>query len=146
MIGRISATKGSQMNFLSRFRILTKILLIIILMAGIASAVAYIGISSLSSLNDKAENMTAAAERSLLAARANQNVSALNRAEFRSALDPREENRTAARRVIEDNLKQFDERFELIGKTPDERSRAMLPGVKEAFASYKTHLDKTLRL
>jgi methyl-accepting chemotaxis protein len=134
------------MDFLARFRILTKIISIIMLMAGIAAAVAYLGISSLASLNDKADNMTAAAERSLLAARANQNVIALNRAEFRSALDPREENRTAARKVIEDNLKQFDERIELVSKTPDEQARAMLPGVKEAFVSYRSNLEKTLRL
>jgi methyl-accepting chemotaxis protein len=134
------------MNFLARFRILTKILSIIILMAGIASAVAYIGISSLSSLNEKAENMTAAAERSLLAARANQNVLALNRAEFRSALDPGVENRTAARKVIEENLRQFDERIEQVGKTPDEQARGMMPAVKEAFAAYQKEMEKTLKL
>jgi methyl-accepting chemotaxis protein len=68
------------MNFLARFRILTKILSIIVLMGGIAATVAYLGISSLGSLNDKADNMSAAAKRSLAAARANQNVLALNRA------------------------------------------------------------------
>ena len=134
------------MNFLARFRILTKILSIILLMAAIAATVAWLGISSLSSLNDKAENMTAAAGRALLAARANQNVLALNRAEFRSALDPREENRTAARKVIEENLKQFGERIEMVGKTLDEQAQAMLPGVKEAFATYEKNMEKTLRL
>ena len=91
------------MSFLARFRILTKILSIIILMAGIAVGVAWIGISSLGSLNDKADNMSAAAQQSLLAARANQNVLALNRAEFRSALDPRSDNRTAPSMPIAPN-------------------------------------------
>jgi methyl-accepting chemotaxis protein len=134
------------MNFLARFRILTKILSIIILMAGIAATVAYIGISSLSSLNDKADNMGAAAKRSLVAARANQNVLALNRAEFRSALDPRDENRNAARKVIEENLKQFEERIEQVGKTRGEQARAMMPAVKEAFSAYQKEMEKTLRL
>jgi methyl-accepting chemotaxis protein len=134
------------MNFLARFRILTKILSIIVLMAGIAATVAYLGISSLSSLNDKADNMSAAAKRSLTAARANQNVLALNRAEFRSALDPGDENRNAARKVIEENLKQFDERIEQIGKTEDVQARAMMPAVKEAFAFYQMEMEKTLKL
>src|SRR3954471_23438722 len=134
------------MNFLARFRILTKILSIIVLMAGIAAGVAWIGISSLSSLNDKADNMSAAAKRALTAARANQNVLALNRAEFRSALDPRGDNRTAARQVIEENLKLFNERIEEVGKTRDEQARAMMPAVKETFAAYQKEMEKTLRL
>jgi methyl-accepting chemotaxis protein len=134
------------MNFLARFRILTKILSIIILMAGIAAGVAWIGISSLSSLNDKADNMSVAAKRALTAARANQNVLALNRAEFRSALDPRGDNRTAARQVIEENLKLFNERIEEVGKTRDEQARAMMPAVKETFAAYQKEMEKTLRL
>jgi methyl-accepting chemotaxis protein len=134
------------MNFLARFRILTKILSIIILMAGIAATVAYLGISSLSSLNDKADNMSAAAQRALEAARANQNVLALNRAEFRSALDPRDENRNAARKIIEENLKLFNERIEQVGKTRDDRARTMMPAVKEAFAAYQKEMENTLRL
>jgi methyl-accepting chemotaxis protein len=134
------------MNFLARLRILTKILSIIVLMGGIAATVAYLGISSLGSLNDKANNMSAAAKRLLAAARANQNVLALNRAEFRSALDPRDENRNAARKVIEENLMQFEERIEQVGKTRDEQARAMIPAVKEAFAAYQKEMEKTLRL
>jgi methyl-accepting chemotaxis protein len=134
------------MDFLARFRVLTKILSIIILMATIAAGVAWIGISSLGSLNDKADNMSAAAKRALEAARANQNVLALNRAEFRSALDPRTDNRTAARRVIEENLKLFDERIEQVSRTRDDQARAMIPAVKEAFAGYQKEMQKTLRL
>src|ERR1043165_8886698 len=109
------------MAFLARFRILTKILSIIVLMGGIAAGVAWIGINSLSSLNEKADAMSAASKRALTAARANQNVLALNRAEFRSALDPRVDNRVAARQVIEENLKLFNERIEEVSKTRDEQ-------------------------
>jgi methyl-accepting chemotaxis protein len=134
------------MNFLAHFRILTKILAIIILMAGIAAGVAWIGIRSLSSLNDKAENMSTAAKRALTAARANQNVLALNRAEFRSALDPRVDNRTAARQVIEENLKQFNERIEQVSQTRDDQARAMMPGVRQAYEAYQKDMQKTLGL
>ena len=125
------------MNFLARFRILTKILAIVIFMAGLASAIAYVGTSSLQSLNDNAGKMTEASKRELLAARANQNVIALNRAEFRSALDPRTENRAAARKIIDDNLKLIEERIAELAKTPDDRARALMPDVTVAYAAYR---------
>jgi methyl-accepting chemotaxis protein len=88
--------------------------------------------------------MSVAANRALLAARANQNVLALNRAEFRSALDPSDENRLAAREVIETQLKQYHERFDEVSRTPDEKAQALLPATREAFDVYKTQLDATL--
>ncbi|TPQ34486.1 methyl-accepting chemotaxis protein [Bradyrhizobium guangdongense] len=132
------------MHFLGRFRILPKILGIVALLCVIASSIAYIGVSALSDLSSKAEIMSTAAQRALLAARANQNVIALNRAEFRSALDPRDDNRLAARQVIEEQLKQYQERFEKVSQTVDEQAKAMLPAVREAFAAYRTQLDATL--
>jgi methyl-accepting chemotaxis protein len=132
------------MHFLGRFRILTKVLAIVVLLSGVGAIIAYLGISALGQLSEKADVMAAAARRSLLAARANQNVLALNRAEFRSALDPRDENRLAAREVIATQLKQYQERFEEVSNTPDEQAKAMLPAVRESFAAYKTQLDATL--
>jgi methyl-accepting chemotaxis protein len=134
------------MSFLSRFRILTKILTIIIFMAAIASTIAFVGTTALKTLNENADNMGAAARRSLEAARANQNVLAMNRAEFRSALDPRPENRSAARKVIEDSVKQFEQRIEEVGKSRDEKARAMMPEVKTAYAAYQKEMENTLRL
>ena len=81
------------MSFLARFRILTKILAIVVVMAAVAAGISFLGIHALASLNDGADNMKFAAQRALDAARANQNVIALNRAEFRVALDPTAENR-----------------------------------------------------
>jgi methyl-accepting chemotaxis protein len=134
------------MSFLSRFRILTKILTIIIFMAAVAGAIAFVGSAALKTLNENADNMGAAARRSLEAARANQNVLAMNRAEFRSALDPRSENRSAARKVIEDSVKQFEQRIEEVGKSRDEKARALMPEVKTAYAAYQKEMANTLRL
>jgi len=134
------------MHFLGRFRILTKILGIVALLCTIAASIAYIGVSALAELNAKADAMSSAARRALLAARANQNVIALNRAEFRSALDPRDQNRLAAREIIDTQLKQYHERFEQVTGTRDEQAQAMLPAVREAFAAYKSQLDTTLMI
>jgi methyl-accepting chemotaxis protein len=114
------------------------------MLSGIAGMMAYFGISALADLSEKADLMSSAASRALVAARANQNVIALNRAEFRSALDPRDENRIAAREVIDAQLKQYQERIDEIAKTKDDKAKAMLPDVREAFAAYKSQLDMTL--
>src|SRR6185312_1922556 len=132
------------MHFLGRFRILSKILGIVLLLCGIGAAIAWIGGSALSELSEKADVMSTAAKRALLAARANQNVIALNRAEFRSALDPRDDNRLAARDVINAQLKQYQERFDEVSQTPDEKAKTLLPGVREAFSAYKSQMDTTL--
>ena len=134
------------MSFLSRFRILTKILAIILLMAALAASITFVGTVALRSLNENADNMGAAARRSLLAARASQNVLAMNRGEFRSALDPRAENRSAARNLIEENVATFQERIAELEKSPDQKARAMMSDVKAAFGVYRTSLDNTLRL
>ncbi|WP_022724529.1 HAMP domain-containing protein, partial [Rhodopseudomonas sp. B29] len=132
------------MKFLGRFRILTKILAIVLLLSGITATIAWMGISALSDLSGKADVMSIASQRALMAARANQDVLALNRAEFRSALDPTDENRLAAREVIQTQLKQFDERFGGAAETVDDKAKAMIPQVRQAFAAYKQQLDRTL--
>jgi methyl-accepting chemotaxis protein len=134
------------MSFLARFRILTKILAIVMLMAVVAASIGWLGIHALASMNDGAELMKAAADRALNAARANQNVIALNRAEFRVALDPSAENRAEVRKVIDEQLKLYEAGIEVVSKTVVEKAKALLPTVNEAMADYKRHMQDTLRI
>jgi methyl-accepting chemotaxis protein len=129
---------------LARVRILPKILAIVGLLSAIAITLAWLGVSALGQLNAKAEVIANVSKRALLAARMNQNVIALNRAEFRSALDPRDDNRLAARKVIEEQLAQYQERFAEVAKTPDAKAKALLPAADEAFAAYRSQLQATL--
>ncbi len=99
------------MPFLARFHVLTKILAVIVMMAGIAAGLSWLGIHALSSLNNGAGIMSTSAKRALDAARANQNVVAINRAEFSVALDPRPENRAIARKIIDEESRTFHERW-----------------------------------
>jgi len=133
------------MSFLSHFRILTKILAVVMLLSVVAAGITWYAVNALGALNDGAGSMATAALRSLDAARMNQNVLALNRAEFRAALDPRVENRAEAHTVVVEQLKEFAERFEEVGKTSDDLARNMFPAVKEAFAAYKLDLDESFR-
>jgi methyl-accepting chemotaxis protein len=133
------------MSFLSNFRVLTKVLAIICVLSLITGIMAWLGISSLHSVSERSDIMARSAERALLATRANNNVVTLNRAEFRSALDPRDENRLAARAVIDEQLKQLEERLAEVSKTTDEKMQALLPAVRSALAAYQSQMKQTLQ-
>jgi methyl-accepting chemotaxis protein len=134
------------MTFLARFRILTKILAIVLLMAAVAGVISWLGISALNTLNAGADNMNRAAKRALLAARAAQDVIGLNRSEYRIALDPRSENRAEVRRAIDEQMKNLMGRLDDIGQTRDERAKALLPPIKDAWSLYRQGMEATLRL
>jgi methyl-accepting chemotaxis protein len=134
------------MSLLARFKIITKMLAVILLLAAVAIGTSWIGIHAMASLNAGADNMSAAALRALEAARANQSVMALNRSEFRVALDPSPENRSTVHDLIDAQMKQFDDRLADVSKTQDEQAKTLLPAVKEAMADYQRDLQKTLAL
>ena len=134
------------MSFLSRFRVLTKILAIVLLMAAVAGAISWVAVGALETVAEGAANMKAAASRALVAARANQSVIALNRAEFRAALDPRQDNREATLKVIEEQRKQFAERLEEVAKTKDDQARAMIPDVRSLYDEYVKGMEETFRV
>jgi len=134
------------MSVLARFKIITKILAVIILLAATATVISWLGIHAMASLNTGADNMNFAAQRALEAARANQSVIALNRAEFRLALDPGTENRAAVHGLIEEQMKLFNERLADLSKTRDQQAISMLPAIKTAMADYQRDLQNTLAL
>jgi methyl-accepting chemotaxis protein len=131
--------------FLDKFRVLTKVLAIICVLSLITGIMAWLGISSLHSVSERSGTMARSAERALLATRANNNVVAMNRAEFRSALDPRDENRLAARAVIDEQVKQLEERLAEVSKTVDEKTQALLPAVRSALSAYQSQMKQTLQ-
>lgn len=132
------------MHFLGRFRILTKLLAIVIVLSAMMASGASIAIWALSTQNDNAEKMALAAKRSLFAARATQSLIALNRAEYQTALDPTDANRLAGKKTIDDQLTVFRERLDEVKKTPDAQAQAMLPDVQDAFAAYERSLKATM--
>ena len=134
------------MSFLARFRVLTKILAVVVLMALVACTIGWIGIRALDTLNEGAGTMSRSAKRALEAARASLNVVAMSRAEFSVALDPRPENRTEVRKVIDQEMKAFHQRMEDVSKTKDEQAKAMLAATKEAMAIYEKDMENTLRI
>jgi len=134
------------MSFLARFRVLPKILGVVMLLSALAAGITWLGVRALGTLNTGSANMASAAKRALVATRAAQAVLVLNRSEFSAALDPSEQNRAEMRKQIEAQLKNFHERIDTTSQTRDEKAKSMMPAVMEAFAAYKKDLDNTLRL
>ena len=134
------------MSLLARVKIITKILAVILLLGAVALGTSWLGIRAMSSMNEDAETMTSAAKRALEAARASTSVISLSSAEFQVALDPRPENRATVRKIVDEQMKLFRERFEDFGKTRDEKTRAMLPAIRDTMATYEKSLQNTLRL
>jgi methyl-accepting chemotaxis protein len=135
------------MSLLARFKIITKTLAVIMLLAAVTVSTNWLGIRSMASLNAGAENMSTTALRALEATRMNQSVVAFNRAEFRIALDPGSpETQTDVRKVIERQNRLFDERLASIAKLHDEQTLSLLPGIRQAMADYQVTLKHTLSL
>ena len=116
------------------------------LLGAVAAGTSWLGISAMSAMNEDAETMTSTAKRAVEAARASTSVISLSSAEFQVALDPRPENRAAVHKIVDEQMKLFKARFEDFGKTRDEKTRAMLPGIRETMAAYEKSLENTLRL
>jgi methyl-accepting chemotaxis protein len=134
------------MSLLARVKIMTKILAVIMLLAAVAAGTSWLGIRAMSSMNDDAETMASTAKRALEAARASTSLITLSSAEFQVALDPRPENRAIVHKLVDEQIKLFKERVEHFSKTRDEKTRAMMPAIKEAMAAYEKGMEKTLRL
>jgi methyl-accepting chemotaxis protein len=134
------------MSLLARVKIITKILAVILLLGAVAVGTSWLGIHAMGAMNEDAETMTSTAKRAVEAARASTAVISLSGAEFQIALDPRPENRSVVRKIVDEQMALFKQRFEDFGQTRDERTRAMLPGIRETMSAYEKSLENTLRL
>jgi methyl-accepting chemotaxis protein len=134
------------MPLLARVKIITKILAVILLLGAVAVGTSWLGIRAMGAMNEDAETMTSTAKRAVEAARASTAVISLSGAEFQIALDPRPENRSVVRKIVDEQMALFKQRFEDFGQTRDERTRAMLPGIRETMSAYEKSLENTLRL
>jgi methyl-accepting chemotaxis protein len=131
------------MSFLSRFKVLTKILAVIALMSAVAAGIAALGINSLGSLNKATDVMEAAAGHALTAARIYQNVVAINRAEYGVGVDPRAENRAEMRRYVDEQIKQLDQRLADVSRTDDAATLKLVAEVKDLWTSYQKEIKDT---
>jgi len=133
------------MSFLSRFKILTKILAVILLLSTITGGVAVLGINALKSLSHATDRMEASASRAMLAQQLAVNLVTMSRAEFQMSTDPREESRAAARRTIDNETKLFRERLQAFGSRSTADTQHYVTELEEGWGHYQKGLEGTYR-
>jgi methyl-accepting chemotaxis protein len=134
------------MSILARFRILTKILVIVFLMSGVAATIAYLGAGALKSLNSTAERINANAQGSVLAARMNVALVAINRAELNLAADPRPEARARIAGEIASQTKLFRERFSKLREMGNSATKAHDAAIQQGWTTYERNLENTYKV
>jgi len=119
-----------------------KVLICLGVMVAAMAGIAGMGVQALATLYQATEEMELAGTEAVLGARLNQNVIALNRAEFRLAADPAE--MTDVRKVIAEQRAQLEERLTAVEKTADTEQKAMLLAARSQYDAYLRELDQTL--
>ncbi len=130
---------------LSRFRILPKIISVIVLLSAIACGLTVLGVSALKSLNDATDRMESGAARAMLAQQLAVNMITINRAEFQMAADPRPENVKAARQAIDAETKLFQERLQAFRNRSKDASRHQAISIEAEWTKYQKELEGTYR-
>ncbi len=130
------------MSFLARFRVITKIIAVVVLLSAVATGITFLGISSLNQMSEQTDLVAKTGNEALLLKGINSNVLAINRAEFMIASDPRPETKTAARAQIDAELKTMNERIaELNKKLTSADSKTRLEAIEKEASRYTHELD-----
>ena len=134
------------MSLLANFRVLAKILAVIILMTAIATGTTWLGVSSLKSLSDATDKMELSASQAVMAQRLAVNLLAINRAEFQLSTDPRLENKKAAQAAAESESKVFLDRIQWFKeKIRRPEIRAQIAEIESDWAAYQKELAGAFR-
>ena len=115
------------MSFLSRFRILTKILAVIGILSLAAAGITALGIVSLRQIAEQTGLVSRTSNEALLVSRINTNLQAISANIYRISGDPRPENRSSAQADIKDEVDAFKKRFAALSElVVSEDSKARL--------------------
>ncbi|RDV05369.1 methyl-accepting chemotaxis protein [Undibacter mobilis] len=134
------------MSILARFKVLTKIVSVVMLLAMVASAIAWLGITSLKSLSEATDRMEVVSSQSTMAQRLAVNLLAINRAEFQVSTDPRPESIKTAQDAVASESKLFQERFQwLKEKATRPHVKAKLAELEADWTTYQKELNGTFR-
>jgi methyl-accepting chemotaxis protein len=129
---------------LGKFRISTKIFAVIGMLGVVAAIIAVTGVSALKTLNETASEMQIAGGEALLGSRINVNAVALNRAEYSLAADPSPETIAEAKKYVEEQSSQFEERLATLKETAGPNQKKMLAKIEDIYQAYKKELEDTI--
>ncbi len=131
---------------LSNWRIRSKLLLLVGVMAIIIGSVAGVGIVYLRSSAAGLSDVNVGGNESLAGARLNQSVIALNRVEYNIASDPSPENVTGRAQRYAEEKKAFEDGMTKVRATADEQQNQMLDQVQQNFDDYLKEVDGTFEV
>ncbi|MFH3478363.1 methyl-accepting chemotaxis protein [Xanthobacter variabilis] len=137
---------GSGAGFLARFKIFTKILMVVGVLALAALVITAIGVRSLSALNSTAQSMSGVSEAALNGARLSIGITMLSRGEYRIAIDPSENARKDIMRQVEEERARFYKYLTALSTAlSDPADRARLEEIRARFDTYMEQMASTVR-
>jgi methyl-accepting chemotaxis protein len=134
------------MSVLSRFRILTKILVVIGLLSIAASGITLLGVKSMAQMSEQTGLVARTSNEAILLARINTNLQAINAGLYRIVSDPRPESRSTAQAAIATEISTFKQRFDALSKlVVSEETKAKLAEISRAVAVLNGDLDAVFK-
>jgi methyl-accepting chemotaxis protein len=132
------------MAMLRNFRIQTKLVFLISLISSMMVLIGYIGIDAAAQLSNSMRQITLSGSKALLAARMNQDILAINRAEFRVTADPSRETFQLVKQFIGEKRAEYDSRVNQLAKTADEAQLQNLAAISVDYRIFLTGVESLL--
>ncbi|MCA1972009.1 MAG: methyl-accepting chemotaxis protein [Caenispirillum sp.] len=123
-----------------------KLICLIVALCAATGTVSYTGFSGLTRVSEATDRIALAGGEALLGARLSREIVTLNRAEFRVALDPSEENVAAVRAQVADGLRRVEAMLGEAAASADETQMELVGKVTDAFARYGEAVEGTLQV
>jgi methyl-accepting chemotaxis protein len=129
---------------LKNWKIRTKLLVLVGVMSAVIAIVSGVGYYAMELEADYRERIESDLRRALGGSRINTNAMALNRAEFRLAAEPSEEQLKVVTKIIEEEKKTLESRLAELRRTVSPDQAKQLDVIGEAYKVYVVDLDITL--
>ncbi|QJE71750.1 HAMP domain-containing protein [Aerophototrophica crusticola] len=130
---------------LANMRILGKLMVLVGLLTGVTLVVSTVSVIELDQLGDATVEVGTVSRLAVTGARANQNVIAMNRGEFRAAADPSADQVAEVRRTMDEQRREYEDRLARLRAAvgDDPQARALVAKVEAAYATYGKELEDT---
>jgi methyl-accepting chemotaxis protein len=130
---------------LSTFRIKTKLLFIIFVVAAVTLAITFLAINATHELNLAAKQIGDNGVRAVRGTRMAQDIMQMNRAEFRLAVDPTPETFESVKESIAMRRKEFEQRIALLSTGADTKQQKALAEATLGYQIYSKDIDALFR-
>ena len=129
---------------LSMFRIRTKLLILVAVISSVTILISYFSIDAAGQLNTAAHNIAATGGEALSAARMNQDILAIGRAEFRVTADPSPQTIQDVKQLINERRQQFEQRSAALAKSADATQSRQLAAVSADYQIFLKGVEDLL--